>query len=151
MRKQDHQTAKPRSLLKRRRFMQMIFGNFDQNHDLENAIFSTIVKYHFYRLKSLLFRRHQTTKPMSILQKSWLEGYLKFLKNHGLTLLEICKFFDYSKMTFLSSKKPPFEKTTSSNDKTNVYFTEKLARRILEIFDESWFNPFGNRQIFRLQ
>ena len=32
--------------------MQMIFGNFDQNHDLENAIFSTIVKYHFYRLKA---------------------------------------------------------------------------------------------------
>ena len=55
-----------------------------------------------------------------------------FEQNHGLTPLEICKFFDYSKMTFLSSKKPPFEKTTSSDDKTNVYFTESWLERYLE-------------------
>ena len=32
-------------------------------------------------------------------------------------------------MTFLSSKKPPFEKITSPNDKTNVSFTEKKAKK----------------------
>ena len=43
---------------------------------------------------------------------------------HGLTPFKICKFFDHSKMSFLWSKKPPFEKTTSSNDKTKVNFKE---------------------------
>ena len=32
-------------------------------------------------------------------------------------------------MTFLSSKKPPFEKITSPNDKTNVSFTEEKAQK----------------------
>ena len=47
-----------------------------------------------------------------------------FDKNHGLTPLEIHKFFAYSKITFLWSKKPPFEKTASSTDKMKVSFTE---------------------------
>ena len=55
-----------------------------------------------------------------------------FDQNHRLTPLEKCKFFDYSKMTFLSSKKPLFEKTTSSNDKTKVSYTKKYARKISE-------------------
>ena len=37
-------------------------------------------------------------------------------------------------MTFLSSRKPPFEKTKSSNDKSEVSFTEKLTRSIFGIF-----------------
>ena len=41
--------------------------------------------------------------------------------------------------TFLSSEEPPFEKTTSSNDKTNVSFT-------VSNFD---MNPFKNKEIFR--
>ena len=41
-------------------------------------------------------------------------------------------FFDYSKTTFLSCKKPPFEKTTSSDDKTKVSFTESWLERYLE-------------------
>ena len=41
--------------------------------------------------------------------------------------------------TFLSSEEPPFEKTTSSNDKTNVSFT-------VSNFD---LNPIKNKEIFR--
>ena len=37
-------------------------------------------------------------------------------------------------MTFLFSKKPPFEQTTSSNHKTKVSFSEKKARKIFRIF-----------------
>ena len=33
-------------------------------------------------------------------------------QNHGLTRFKIFKFFDYSKMSFLWTKKPPFDKTT---------------------------------------
>ena len=33
-------------------------------------------------------------------------------ENHGLKRLKICTFFDYSKMSFLWNKKPPFDKTT---------------------------------------
>ena len=33
-------------------------------------------------------------------------------QNHGLNRFKICHFFDYSKMSFLWTKKPPFDKTT---------------------------------------
>ena len=46
-------------------------------------------------------------------------------QNHGLTRFKICQFFDYSKMSFLWTKKPPLDKTTSTNDKTKVSCKEK--------------------------
>ena len=46
-------------------------------------------------------------------------------QHYGLTLSQICKVFDHRKMSFLWSKKPPFKKTTLSNDKTEVTFREK--------------------------
>ena len=46
-------------------------------------------------------------------------------KNQELAPFKICKSFDHSLMSFVWSKEPPFEKTTSSNDKTKVSFTEK--------------------------
>ena len=146
-------------------------------HFSKHATFSTIVKWHFYRLKNLLLRKkhHQKTKPRSHLNSVrpgsalWEKGeknrpwrkkigeryhsdlfvrrYFSYLtpffpffpsaepgprlplnnstlpetsgmpdRSHGLTSLEKCKFFDDNKMTFLSSKTPPFEKTTSSNE-----------------------------------
>ena len=48
-----------------------------------------------------------------------------FEKNHELTPLEKCQFFDHSEMTFLSSQKTHFEKTTSSDEKPRSLFTEK--------------------------
>ena len=147
-------------------------------HFSKNATFSTIVKWHFYRLKNLLLRKkhHQKTKPRSHLNSLrpgsalWEKGeknrpwrkkklasditrissfadifpiWPRFShfslsaepgprlrlnnstlaeifgmpdRSHGLTSLEKFKFFDDDKMTFLSSKTPPFEKTTSSNE-----------------------------------
>ena len=80
---------------------------------LKYANFSTIVKCRFYGLKSLLLTKQHTeaTKPRSLVQKSRLERYFE-LMSHGLTRFKICKFFDYSKMSFLWTKKPPFDKTT---------------------------------------
>ena len=46
-------------------------------------------------------------------------------QNEALTPFKICKFFDYKKMSFLWSMKPPFAKKTSSNDKTKVTPREK--------------------------
>ena len=57
--------------------------------------------------------------------------------NHGLTRLKICKFFDYSKMSFLWTKKPPFDKTTWSNDKSKVFWTEKWVRKIFGTDDQN--------------
>ena len=48
-------------------------------------------------------------------------------ENHGLTRFKICKFFDYSKMSFLWTKKPPCDKTTWSNDKTKVFCTDQIS------------------------
>ena len=58
-------------------------------------------------------------------------------ENHGLTRFKICKFLDYTKMSFLWTKKPPFAKRTWSNDKTNVSCTEKWARKILGSSDKN--------------
>ena len=46
-------------------------------------------------------------------------------KNPGLTRFKIFNFLDDIKMSFLWTKKPPFDKTTLSNDKTKVSSTEK--------------------------
>ena len=60
-----------------------------------------------------------------------------FDENHRLTRFRICKFLDYSKMSFLWTKKPPFGKTTSTNDKTKVCFTEKWPRKIFGTYDQN--------------
>ena len=96
---------------------------------------------------NIFSQHHQTRKPRSLLQKSSLERYLKLLTRIGLTSLKICKFFDYSEMKFLSSKKPPFEKTTSSNDKSKDFFTEKLSR--LEIYLK-YFTRITSKQVWKL-
>ena len=70
-------------------------------------------------------------------------------QNHGLTAFKIFKFFDYRKMSFLWSKKASFDKTTLSNDKTNVSFTEKQFGKIFETFDQN--QEFGKMEIFQLQ
>ena len=47
------------------------------------------------------------------------------------------------------SKKPPFGKTTSSDDKKRgVSNTEKQAGKTFRNLPESWVNPFGKMQIF---
>ena len=40
-------------------------------------------------------------------------------------------------MSFLWTKKPPFQKTTSTNDKTKVSFTEKWPRKIFGTDDQN--------------
>ena len=40
-------------------------------------------------------------------------------------------------MSFFWTKKPPFDKTTRSNDKTKVSCTEKQARKIVETYDQN--------------
>ena len=56
---------------------------------------------------------------------------------HGLTRFKICQYFDYSKMSFLWTRKPPFDKTTWSNDKTKVSCTEKWAWKICGTSDQN--------------
>ena len=73
---------------------------------------------------------------------SWTEKWAPKIfgtddQNHGLTRFKICKFFDYSKMSFLWTKKPPFDKTTWSKDKTKVSCTEKEARKIFGTYDQN--------------
>ena len=58
-------------------------------------------------------------------------------ENNGLTRFKICKFLDYSKMSFIRTKKPPSDKTTWSKDKSKVSCTEKKARKIFETFNEN--------------
>ena len=60
----------------------------------------------------------QTTNARSLVQKSRLERYLEIT-------------------AFLWTKKPPFDKTTSTNRNTNVSFTEKQARKILATSEQN--------------
>ena len=75
---------------------------------------------------------------MEIFRQSWaLLKSAMFDQNRWLTPLEMCKFFYYGKMTVLSSKKPPFEITKSSNDKTKVSFTENWVLMKSGMFDQN--------------
>ena len=68
--------------------------------------------------------KSSTDKTKFSFTKNWaLMKSAMFDQNRGLTPLEICKFFDHSKTTVLSSKKYPFG-TRLSNDKTKVSITE---------------------------
>ena len=107
--------------------------SFDPNHGLtalkicpifnciKNDIF--IVQKASYWENNIMKRQHQ-----DLLYKKNARGKFGIFKqNHGLThLKKIWKIFDCSKMTFLSSKKHPFEKITSPNDKTKVFFYRKV-------------------------
>ena len=51
--------------------------------------------------------------------------------------MEKCQFFDHSEMTFLSSKKTHFEKTTSSDEKPRSLLQKKEARKKFGIFNQN--------------
>ena len=52
-------------------------------------------------------------------------------------------------MSFLWTKKPPFEKRTSTNDETKVSFTEKWPRKIFGTDDQNhWLTRFKICQFF---
>ena len=55
--------------------------------------------------------RSNDKNKVSCTEKKAQKIFGTFDENHGLTLFKICKFFDYSKMSFLWTKKPPFDKT----------------------------------------
>ena len=106
-------------------------GIFDQNHrltPLEKCQFFDHSEMTFLSSKKTHFEKTTSSdeKPRSVLQKK--EAWKKFgifKQNHWLTPLEKCIFFDYSKMTFMWSKKPPFGKRTSSDDKKEVSLIPK--------------------------
>ena len=108
-----------------------IFGTDDQNHGLTRF---KICQFFEYSNMSFLWTKKppfdKTTWSNDIMKVSCTEKwawkiFLTFDENHGLTRFKIWIFFNYSKMSFLWTKKPPFYKTTWSNDKTKVSCTQK--------------------------
>ena len=108
-----------------------IFGADDQNHGLTRF---NICKFFTYSKMSFLWTEkppfYKTTWWNDKTKVSWTENRARKIfetddQNHGLTRFKICKFFDYSKMSFLWTKKSPFDKTTWSKDKTKVSCTGK--------------------------
>ena len=108
-----------------------IFGTDDQNHGLtcfKRFKFFDYSKMSFLWTKKPPFKK--TTWSYHKIKVSCTEKLPRKIfgtddENHGLTRFKICKFLDDSKMSFLWTKKPPFDKTTLSNDKTKVSCTQK--------------------------
>ena len=120
-----------------------IFGSSYHNHGLTRF---KICKYFNYSKMSILWTKrppfHKKTWSNDKNKVFWTEKWARKIfetsdENHCLTRYKICKFFDYSKMSFLWTKKPPFDKTTWSNGKTKVSCTEKEARKIFETYDQN--------------
>ena len=132
-----------------------IFGTSDQNYWL--TTFKICKFFDYSKMSFLWFKKppfEKTTSSNDKTNVSFTEKQARNIfgtsdQNHQLTHLKIWKFLDYSKMSFLWSKKAPFEKTTLSNDKTNVSFTEKQFGKIFETFDQK--QEFGKMEIFQLQ
>ena len=73
-----------------------------------------------------------------------------FYQNHKSTPLELCKFFNNTKMTFLSSKKPPFWETNIiKRQNQGLFYRKESSKDISNFLQESWLNPFENMEIFR--
>ena len=111
------------------KWAQKILGTDDQNHGLTRF---KICKFFDYSKMSFLWTKNplfdQTTwwkdkTKVSCTGKQGGKIFGTYDQNHGLTRFKICKFFNYNKMSFLWTKKPPFDKTTWSNDKTKVSCT----------------------------
>ena len=120
-----------------------IFGTDDQNHGLTRF---KIWKFFDYSKMSFLWTKKppfdKTTWSNDKTKVSLTEKCSRKIlgtgdQNHGLTRFKICKFFDYSKMSFLWTKKPPFDKTSWSYDKTKASWTEKWARKIFGTDDQN--------------
>ena len=113
-----------------------IFGTDDENHELTRfkiCKFFDYIKMSFLWAKKPPFDKTRWSKDktkISCTEKYARKIFGNFDQSHGLTRFKICKFFDYSKMPFLWTKKPPFDKTTWSNVKTKVSWTEKRAGKI---------------------
>ena len=56
-------------------------------------------------------RSNDKTK-ISCTEKRARKIFRTYDQNHGLTRFKICNIFDYSVLSFLWNKKPPFDKTT---------------------------------------
>ena len=141
MRKQSHQTTTP-DLLYRKLAFRDIWNFWPEswfNPLWKYAQFLTIVKFSLSSKKPPIAKTTswKDNTKVSCTENWALEIFGIFDKNHGLTPLEICPIFNYSKMTFLSSKKPPIEKTTSWKDNTKVSCTENKARGIFGIFKQN--------------
>ena len=117
-----------------------IFGPYDQNNGLTRfkiCKFFDCTKTSFLWTKKPPFYKTTWSKEktnFSCTEKEARKIFETFDENHGLTRFKICKFLDYSKLSFIWSKKPPFDKTTWSNDKTKISCTEKKARKIFGTF-----------------
>ena len=73
-----------------------------------------------------------------------------FYQTHGLTPLEIWKFFDYNKMTFLVYKASFWENKIIKRQNQGLFYKKLGSNEIWNVWPESWVNPFGNMQMFWL-
>ena len=93
LRKQHHQTTKPRSLLMKRRLKRCLklLSRFKRLPLSKYADSQTIVKCRFYGLKRLLLRKqhHQTTK----LETSDQNHELPLLKHANFSTIKKCRFY----------------------------------------------------------
>ena len=113
-----------------------VTGIFDENHELltpsKKCRFFDRSKMTLLSSKKTHFEKttiSDNKTQVSFAEKKCSKEVWNIIldQNNLLTSLEKCKFFDFSKMTFMSSKKPPFGKTTSSDDKKEISNTEKQA------------------------
>ena len=113
------------------KYARKIFGTSDESHGLTRF---KIWKFFNYSKMSFLWTKkplfNKTTWSNDKSKVSCTDKYARKIfrtydQNHGLTRFKICKIFNYSKMSFLWTEKPPFDKTTWSNEKTNFSCTEK--------------------------
>ena len=72
-------------------------------------------------------------------------------KNHGLTPLEKCQFFDFLNFLFLQLRKAFFGSRISSKTISQPILPKRKKVGKMAIFGpKTWVNPFGKMSIFRL-
>ena len=87
--------------------------------------------------------------PYCLNKKSWKNGHF-WTKNHRLTPLEKCEFFDFWTSFFFSLEKRFFVLQYRKRHFPGLYCLKKKSGKLAILGPKPWVNPFGKTSIFRL-
>ena len=122
------------------KWAQEILGTDAQNHGLTRF---KICKFLDYSKMSFLWTKNPLFVKKNIMKgqnQSFLyrkigsqDIFGTYDQNHGLTRFKISKFFHYRKISFLWTKKPPFDKKHDQTTKRRSLVQKSRLQRYLEL------------------
>ena len=118
--------------------------------NLNSSTFSTSCLYSLERRFFVLeYRKRYFPGLYCPKKKTWKNGHF-WTKNHGLTPLEKCEFFNFSTSCFYSLERRFFVLEYRKRYFSGPYCPKKKVGKMTIFGPKPWVNPFGKMSIFGL-